>query len=84
MFYAPKCHSHGFTCHMQVQECLEQNGELRAQLNQLREEQITIAAAMPKHLQASFVLDSETGSGAGNEGTLQFEARSSEEVKLKV
>jgi len=67
----------------QVQECLEQNGELRAQLNQLREEQITIAAVMPKHPQASFVLDSETGTGAGNEGTLQFEARSSEEVKLK-
>ncbi|CAK9866225.1 unnamed protein product [Sphagnum jensenii] len=67
----------------QVQECLEQNGELRAQLNQLREEQITIAAVMPKHPQESFVLDSETGTGAGNEGTLQFEARSSEEVKLK-
>jgi hypothetical protein len=29
-------------------------------------------------------LDSETGTGAGNEGTLQFESRSSEEVKLKV
>ncbi|CAK9263799.1 unnamed protein product [Sphagnum jensenii] len=67
----------------QVQECLEQNGELRAQLNQLREEQITIAAVMAKHPQESFVLDSETGTGAGNEGTSQFEARSSEEVKLK-
>jgi hypothetical protein len=69
---------------MQVQECLEQNSELRAQLNQLREEQITIAAVMPKHPQASFVFDSETGTGAGNEGALQFEAQSSEEVKLKV